>query len=551
MYMLGKDSLDVRFVIIHGMGGIGKTTLANIVFNQIASQFDGCSFLSDIRELSQRGKIVKLQKRLLSDILNFKSIEVHDTDFGINMIRGRCRHKKVLIVLDNLDKRDQLVMLAEKCEWFGPGSRIIVTTRDSSIFTNNASIHPKEYHFYEMEEMHHSFAIQLFSRHAFKSDAPPREYDKITREIVKIIGGLPLSLKVIGSSLYRKRDEVWHQVLAKLKKTPHKEVREVLKVSYDMLDYEQKEIFLDIACHMAGERIGDAIAMWWACQFYPNVNIPVLIINSLMKMENDHIWMHDQFRDFGRELVRSESFKHPGERSRIWCTTVAMDVIRKKQGTKEIVALKLGGQSQVCNISSEDISRLVNLRFLELDGGNFVGDFQNLLFELKWLSWQNCPSEFQATNFSPSYLVVLKISESDITNDWGGWSQIMGEGRLKALHLVSCRRLIKTPSFSTCSTLERLVVKDCDRLVEIDPSITMLQHLKHLEINGCNGLRVLKGAPTTLNLGTVRQSWPDSLGHLKRLSTLRMEKLELLEHPNSIGDIFGLQELSLSDSFVE
>ncbi|XP_048131270.1 disease resistance protein L6-like [Rhodamnia argentea] len=102
-----------------------------------------------------------------------------------------------------------------------------------------------------------------------------------------------------------------------------------------------------------------------------------------------------------------------------------MDVIRKKQGTKEIVALKLGGQSQVCNISSEDISRLVNLRFLELDGGNFVGDFQNLLLELKWLSWQNCPSEFQATNFSPNYLVVLKISESDITNDWGGWSQIM------------------------------------------------------------------------------------------------------------------------------
>ncbi|XP_030457768.2 disease resistance protein RPV1-like [Syzygium oleosum] len=106
------------------------------------------------------------------------------------------------------------------------------------------------------------------------------------------------------------------------------------------------------------------------------------------------------------------------------------------------------------------------------------------------------------------------------------------------------------PNFSTCLTLEGRVVKDCDRLVEIDPSITMLRHLKHLEIKGCIGLRVLKGAPTTLNLGMVRQSWLDSLGNLKCLSMLRMENLELLELPDSIGEIAGLQVLSLHDSLV-
>ncbi|KAI6689894.1 hypothetical protein NL676_026722, partial [Syzygium grande] len=120
-----------------------------------------------------------------------------------------------------------------------------------------------------------------------------------------------------------------------------------------------------------------------------------------------------------------ESIEYPGERSRIWSSTVAMDVIQRKEGTEKIVALKLGGQSQPCNITREDILELVKLRFLEFDGGNFVGDFQNLLLELRWLSWQNCPSNFQATNFSPVNLVVLKISESDVTTDWGGWSQIM------------------------------------------------------------------------------------------------------------------------------
>ncbi|XP_030457770.2 disease resistance protein Roq1-like [Syzygium oleosum] len=230
MLMLGKGTLDVRFIIIHGMGGIGKTTLAKVVFNRIASQFDGCSFLSDIPQFSQQNKIVKLQKRLLSDILKSKSIKVHDTDFGINMIRGRCRNKKVLIVLDNLDRRDQLGKLAEKCEWFGSGSRIIVTTRDIGIFkinNNNASM--QVYHFYGMKKMDEHYAIQLFSRYAFESDAPPREYDKITREIVKITDRLPLSLVVIGSSLYCESEEVWDDVLAKLKKMPPKEVREVLK----------------------------------------------------------------------------------------------------------------------------------------------------------------------------------------------------------------------------------------------------------------------------------------------------------------------------------
>ncbi|XP_010063509.2 disease resistance protein RUN1 isoform X1 [Eucalyptus grandis] len=232
MNSFGKDSLDVQFVIIHGMSGIGKTTLAKVVFNQIASQFQGCSFLSDVREFSQQGKIVKLQNRLLFDILKSQSIKVHDTDSGINMIRGRCCHKKVLIVLDNLDKKDQLEKLAGKCNWFGPGSRIIVTTRDISflkIYKNNASMHPKVYHFYKMEEMHDSLAIRLFSRYAFESGTPPLKYDKITREIVNIIGGLPLSLVVIGSSLCNESQEVWDDVLAKLKKMPHKEVQDILK----------------------------------------------------------------------------------------------------------------------------------------------------------------------------------------------------------------------------------------------------------------------------------------------------------------------------------
>lgn len=63
--------------------------------------------------------------------------------------------------------------------------------------------------------------------------------------------------------------------------------------------------------------------------------------------------------------------------------------------------------------------------------------------------------------------------------------------KFKVLNLTSCRCLTKTPDFSSCLALERLTLKDCESLVEIDSSIGKLQHLTHLTIDGCNGLRKL------------------------------------------------------------
>ncbi|XP_056167298.1 disease resistance protein L6-like [Syzygium oleosum] len=132
MDLLDTYSMDVRSVVIHGMGGIGKTTLAKVIFNKICSQFQSCSFLSNVRESLQRGNVVKLQKQLLSDILKSRSKKINDIDDGINMIKERCLSKKVLIVLDDIDNGDQLINLGGKSDWFGSGSRIIITTRDTS-----------------------------------------------------------------------------------------------------------------------------------------------------------------------------------------------------------------------------------------------------------------------------------------------------------------------------------------------------------------------------------------------------------------------------------
>lgn len=86
-----------------------------------------------MQESSQHGDIVKLQKQLLSDILNLRSIEIYDIDYGINILKERCRSKKVFLVLDDIDQGDQLVKLGAKSDWFGFGSRAYMTVSAFSL----------------------------------------------------------------------------------------------------------------------------------------------------------------------------------------------------------------------------------------------------------------------------------------------------------------------------------------------------------------------------------------------------------------------------------
>ena len=123
----------VRFVGICGMGGMGKTTLAQEIFKRISNNFEASSFIDNVREETRNQGLVSLQIQLLSNILMGSEIKIWNVCQGINIIGNRLRGKKVLIVLDDVDGEKQLEALAGNCDWFGPGSRIIVTIRDSHL----------------------------------------------------------------------------------------------------------------------------------------------------------------------------------------------------------------------------------------------------------------------------------------------------------------------------------------------------------------------------------------------------------------------------------
>ena len=114
---------------IYGIGGIGKTTIAMAIFNDISSQFDGSSFLRGSGEKSKGG----LQKKHLEDILKGQSPKFNNTSEWINVIKERLCLKRVLIILDDVYEYEQLENLVGKNGWYGAKSRIIITTKDISV----------------------------------------------------------------------------------------------------------------------------------------------------------------------------------------------------------------------------------------------------------------------------------------------------------------------------------------------------------------------------------------------------------------------------------
>ena len=306
---------EVHIVGIYGMGGIGKTTIAKAVYNSICDGFDGSSFLSDIKDIfGQPNGLASIQQQLLSDILNLKIIRIHNVDRGINLIRERLCHRRVLIVLDDVDDSTQLNSLVGDLKWFGVGSRIIVTTRDERVLTE-LEVDER----YKVEELNLEESLQLFSWHAFRTPNPKNGYFQLSKSVVDHVQGLPLALEILGSHLFKRSQLEWESVVEKLRQIPHDQIQKKLRISFDTLDNQSKAIFLDIACFFIGMDKEYVMKILDGCGFFPVIGVSTLLERSLITIgQKDHkLKMHDLLQDMGREIVRELEPNHIGRRSRL------------------------------------------------------------------------------------------------------------------------------------------------------------------------------------------------------------------------------------------
>ncbi|KAH0747663.1 hypothetical protein KY285_009320 [Solanum tuberosum] len=554
--LLQMEINDVRIVWIWGMGGVGKTTLAKTIFFKLSSKFKDVCFLENIKE--NKHGMHSLQNILLSKLLGEKDNSVDDKETGRSMLSEKLRLKKVLVVLDDIDHIEQLDYLAKDLSWFGKGSRIIATTRDKHLIGENDVV-------FEVETLLDCDAIKLFTQYAFKEKVPNERFKNLTLKIVSLAKGHPLALKVWGSSLHRMDITEWESALVRIKKNSDVEITENLKISYDGLEHEEQEIFLDIACFFRGiekEKVMQVLESYYSG---PKIGLRVLVNKSLVIIsENNEIEMHDLIQDMGKCIVQMQ--KHPGEYSRLWNVKDFKEVIDNNMGTMAVEAIWFTYFEEL-SFNKEAMKNMKMLRILCIRNSNcqkilipkdsfmLISDGVHcIIYGMKQrrlttdsgvLSWINDVQDADPGE-KRNGETWLRLQISGDTDGTYGRHRRTVDGlteklpSLRFLDLRGSKNLKRTPDFKAMPNLEYLDLRECRSLEEVQNSLGCSRKLIELDLSYCESLErfpyVNAESLKSLNLKycSSLEKFPEFLGIMKPELNITMSCSGIRELPLSI-----------------
>ncbi|CAH8331638.1 unnamed protein product [Eruca vesicaria subsp. sativa] len=205
---------QVRTVGIWGLEGVGKTTLAECVFKDISRRFQHHCFLTNVNN--------NHHNRISPSLREYFTKTGCSNDDSFNAIKPSLVNRNVLLVVDGVDEDEQFRDIVKLAHWLGPGSRVIVTSRDGNLLASCGVNYV-----YKVDCLRYEEALELFSHHAFNETYPLIGFERFSVNAVHFSGRLPLSLKVLGSFLYGKDEKSWKSTLRKLEASQDNCTREI------------------------------------------------------------------------------------------------------------------------------------------------------------------------------------------------------------------------------------------------------------------------------------------------------------------------------------
>ncbi|XP_039057737.1 disease resistance protein RPV1-like isoform X2 [Hibiscus syriacus] len=554
MSLLQTEKPDLRKLGIWGMGGIGKTTLADAIFNHVSNGFESSFFLRNVRESEERGTLVELREKFLSAILEDGNLNISAPTIGSGFVKDMLSRKMVLVVCDDVSNSSQLEFLFREINQLGPGSRVIVTTRDKQVLIQNDIDL-----IYEVKELDGNESIELFCQCAFKSKHPKEHQLELSKMVLSFANGNPLAIKVMGSSLYGRSQSYQESAVKKLKQVPNPTIHKLLRSSFDGLDWEERDIFLDIACFYKGEDLDFVMRILDASYVSALSGIDNLIDKSLISVSENTITMHDLLQQMGWDIVRNESPSEPARRSRLWIPNDIRNVLIGSTGTETLKGMLLDiSRISELELKPDAFVKMPNLKLLKFYDSDRYNCFQNkskillrqrlssLPEELRYLCWEGYPLKTLPNRFYPSNLVVLDMRRSHVEQLWQGKQDLVN---LKKITLFGSKKLVRISDLSSATNLEEIDLSYCTNLLEL-PSLYKATFLTQLDLSGCSKLsRFPEVSPNVAGLylgGTQIEGVPSSMGFLSQLVSLSMNECARLKNfPTDICNLISLQFLSL------
>eukprot|EP00253_Pinus_taeda_P021417 PITA_21417 len=495
---LQRQSEKATILGIVGFGGVGKSTLAKQFFNRERSNYDRSCFLFDIRSKS----LPSVQSSLLKDLIQ-SDAQINNVAEGIEMLK--IVSQRSLIILDDIDHIHQMDALCAPLT-NTIGSLILITSRNRDVLIS-AGI--GESSIYTLKGLHGKHPQELFCWHAFDRPSPVVGFEEVVEEFLNVCNGLPLSLKVLGALLRGKDDlKLWKAQLRKTSKVLPEDIRSTLRISYDALDKEEKEIFLDIACFFIGKDRDTAIRVWDGSNWEGLLGLWTLENRCLVEVDGKNcLSMHDHLRDLGRDIA--EDLEYP---RRLWHFTENFPDIRYGRSFVRGVSRSNRSMLQVVGGESDSVERIFSSEQLPPP---------------VYLHWERCPKSSFAPSIPLNNLSVLHIQGDRLRTLWQ--HEFQAPLQLRELHIDA--PLSKVPeSIGKLKHLEKVFL-NCYLLQTLPESIGNLSGLQSLDLRSCSSLQTL----------------PDSVGNLSGLQSLDLRSCSSLQTlPDSVGNLSGLQSLDLS-----
>ncbi|XP_034679608.1 putative disease resistance protein RGA4 isoform X2 [Vitis riparia] len=547
--LVSSDNQEIlSMVAIVGIGGLGKTTLAQLVYNAetVVQYFEPRIWVC----VSDNFDVKSLVKKILKEVCE-QDVERLELNGLKNLLHEKISEKRCLLVLDDVwnenseewDRLKSLLMVV------GRGSKILVTTRHSKVASIMGINSP-----FLLQGLKDTLAWDLFSKIAF-TEEPKKVHPKFVemgKEIVNMCKGVPLVIKTLGTILRLKPEEShWLSIknngnLLSLG-AENDNVLSVLRLSYNDLPIYLKPCFTYCALFPKDYEIEkNMLVQLWMAQGYiqtsdvGNQYFKELLSRSLLEVAkkdvDDNISsckMHDLIHDLAQSIVGSE-----------------------------VLFLKE-------NVEKEKISeRVYHVSFFKMSNIHWKDlKHTRTIFILKFDKWTGIDNSICSTTLIPNFKCsrVLSLNQTvakKIPKSIGKLSH------LRYLNLSWCDFKVLPNAITRLYNLQTLKLTGCRKLKEFPKDTRELINLRHLENDWCRSLSYM---PCGIGRLTLLESLPlfvigtgskvGRLSELKRLNNLRgklrIEKLGNVRDANveseeaNLGEKQYIESLRLEWSYGE